>query len=107
MALNEEQVIPEDTRDRAEALLLLARAKIEQSRRGGNETSFWQASYDKALVTGIEHLREAAEVILRESFAGEAPWATQKLGVTSSFVANQTSAGAPFTCLSPTMRACV
>lgn len=71
MILDEEQVIPEDTRDRAEALLLLARAKIEQSRRGGNETSFWEASNDKALVTGIEHLREAAEVMLLESFARE------------------------------------
>ncbi len=55
------QVIPDDTRDRAEALLLLARATIEKSRAnpGGRRG---RASPSEALETGIGHLRAALEV---------------------------------------------
>lgn len=62
------KVIPDDTRDRAEALLLLARATIEKGgasgeglggadpRRGAGNSS------SEALETGIAHLRAALQV---------------------------------------------
>ena len=63
-----DQVIPDDTRDRAEALMLLARATIEQSGGGGSdddEASIARTPSSKALEKGIGHLRAAVEVMLR------------------------------------------
>lgn len=62
------KVIPDDTRDRAEALLLLARATIE--REGASGEGLGGAGYrrvagnpsSEALETGIAHLRTALQV---------------------------------------------
>lgn len=55
-----EKVIPDDTRDRAEALLLLARATIERS--GVTLSGRRGTSSSETLETGIGHLRAALEV---------------------------------------------
>ncbi|CAM9264513.1 unnamed protein product, partial [Ectocarpus sp. 12 AP-2014] len=58
-----EVVIPDDTRDRAEALLLLARATIEKSRAAAANIPGRRRlqSPSEALETGIGHLRAALE----------------------------------------------
>ncbi|CBJ25838.1 tetratricopeptide repeat domain protein [Ectocarpus siliculosus] len=57
------EVIPDDTRDRAEALLLLARATIEKSRAAAANVPGRRRlqSPSEALETGIGHLRAALE----------------------------------------------
>ena len=64
-----EKVIPDDTRDRAEALLLLARATIEKSGPPGLSGRRGK-SPSEALETGIGHLRAALEVSSLGSFLG-------------------------------------
>lgn len=71
-----EKVIPDYTRDRAEALLLLARATIEKDDYVVDEEDVDSRSYNdgarkpsasspnEALEEGIAHLRAAAEVVM-------------------------------------------
>ncbi|CAM9498108.1 unnamed protein product, partial [Ectocarpus fasciculatus] len=66
-----EVVIPDDTRDRAEALLLLARATIEKSRVPAAKVPGRRRlqSPSEALETGIGHLRAALETCPQKQLA--------------------------------------
>ncbi|CAM9504925.1 unnamed protein product, partial [Hapterophycus canaliculatus] len=65
------EVIPDDTRDRAEALLLLARATMEKCvvADPAGLAGRWGMSPSEALETGIGHLRAALETCPRKQLA--------------------------------------